>query len=130
MRLIDEFFDNAEIILASTNEQVKEAQDLMAELRAEGLLTPEPFDESIEFLAFEGKGTLAVSLARAPLSLDVTRDMPVSVPVASVVAWSGDLSAQIADSAELVAGMPSAGGSGPLIRIEGAGTVFTEPPGK
>ncbi len=86
--------------------------------------------DDIEFLAFEGKGTLAVSLARAPLSLDVTRDMPVSVPVASVVAWSGDLSAQIADAAELVAGMPSAGGSGPLIRIEGAGTVFTEPPGK
>lgn len=50
---VDAFFDDAEIILASTNEQVKEAQDLMAELRAEGLLTPEPFDESIEFLAFD-----------------------------------------------------------------------------
>ncbi len=50
---VDQFFDDAEIILASTNEQVKEAQDLMEELRAEGLLTPEPFDESIEFLAFD-----------------------------------------------------------------------------
>jgi len=86
--------------------------------------------DDIEFLAFEGQGTLAVSLARPPLSLDVARDMPVSVPAATVVAWSGDLSVRIADSADLAMGMPRAGGAGPLIRIEGAGTVFTEPPGE
>ena len=97
-------------------------------LACEDTLTPSYVaiqgSDDVEFLTFEGKGTLAVSLARAPLSLDVTRDMPVSVPAASVVAWTGDLSARIADAAE-----PATGGAGPLIRIEGAGTVFMEPPG-
>lgn len=50
---VDEFYTNAEAMVASTNEKVKEAQDLMAELRNEGLLTPEPFDEYIEFLFFD-----------------------------------------------------------------------------
>ena len=50
---VDTFFANAETILASTNIQVQAAQELMSELREEGLLTPQPFDESIEFLAFD-----------------------------------------------------------------------------
>ena len=32
---------------------LREAQDLMVDLRSEGLLTPEPFDEAIEFLYFD-----------------------------------------------------------------------------
>ncbi|MCH8286580.1 ammonia-forming cytochrome c nitrite reductase subunit c552 [candidate division KSB1 bacterium] len=50
---VDEFYTNAEAVVLSTNEKVKEAQNLMAELRSEGLLTPEPFDEHIEFLYFD-----------------------------------------------------------------------------
>ena len=47
------FFQEAEVVLASTNEKTREAEELMAALREEGLLTPQPFDEPIEFLAFD-----------------------------------------------------------------------------
>ena len=50
---VEEYFTNAEVILAATNERVKEAQALIAALRKEGLLTPEPFDEHLEFIAFD-----------------------------------------------------------------------------
>jgi len=50
---VKSFFADAEVILASTNEQVREAQDLVTALREEGLLTPEPFDEPLEFIAFD-----------------------------------------------------------------------------
>ena len=47
------FYEEAEAVLAATNERVREGQALMAALRAEGLLTAEPFDEPIEFLYFD-----------------------------------------------------------------------------
>jgi len=50
---IDEYYAEAEAVVHATNEKVNEANRLMAELRDEGLLTPEPFDEPIEFLHFD-----------------------------------------------------------------------------
>ena len=50
---VDAFYENAEIVVASTNEKVQEATNLMAELASEGLLTDEPFDEPIDFLFFD-----------------------------------------------------------------------------
>ena len=47
------FYEEAEAIVAATNERVREGQALMAGLRADGLLTPDPFDEPIEFLYFD-----------------------------------------------------------------------------
>ena len=40
-------------MVASTNTLVKQADDLMKALRDEKLLTPEPFDEPIEFTHFD-----------------------------------------------------------------------------
>lgn len=50
---VDRFYAQADITLANTNKLVKEAQDLMAGLYKDKLLTPTPFDEPIEFLAFD-----------------------------------------------------------------------------
>ena len=50
---IDRFFEEAEDVLHATNEKVDQARKIMKELRAEGLLTPDPFDEPIEFLYFD-----------------------------------------------------------------------------
>ena len=47
------FYDEAEAVVAATNERVRAGEALMAGLRADGLLTPEPFDEPIEFLYFD-----------------------------------------------------------------------------
>ena len=50
---IDTFYKEAEDVVVATNEKVAEAQALMAALRKEKLLTPQPFDEPIEFLYFD-----------------------------------------------------------------------------
>jgi hypothetical protein len=50
---IQAFYKNAEAVLDATNDQVKRVEKLMGELRDEGLLTPKPFDESIEFMEFD-----------------------------------------------------------------------------
>ncbi|MCH9024968.1 MAG: nitrate reductase [candidate division Zixibacteria bacterium] len=50
---VEKFYEEAEVVVHSTNAKVQEAIDLVAELRQEGLLTPEPFDEPIEFMAFD-----------------------------------------------------------------------------
>lgn len=49
----ERFYDLAEDVVVATNEKVREGMALMDELRAEGLLTPEPFDEPIEFVYFD-----------------------------------------------------------------------------
>ena len=50
---IDDFYVKAEAVLASTNEKVQRATAIVSGLRKDGLLTPEPFDEPIEFEEFD-----------------------------------------------------------------------------
>jgi hypothetical protein len=50
---IDRFYEEADQVVASTNALVKQAREVMTGLRDAGLLTPEPFDEPIEFLYFD-----------------------------------------------------------------------------
>ncbi|HMB89926.1 MAG TPA: multiheme c-type cytochrome [Rhodothermales bacterium] len=49
----DLFYAQAESVLVATNAKVREAAAIMDNLRSEGLLTPEPFDEPIEFVYFD-----------------------------------------------------------------------------
>jgi len=50
---IDAFFTLAEQVLQTTNEKVQNATAIVATLRKEGRLTPQPFDEPIEFDEFD-----------------------------------------------------------------------------
>lgn len=50
---VDEFYARAEANLEATNQKILKAKAIIDELRADGLLTPEPFDEPIEFLYFD-----------------------------------------------------------------------------
>jgi len=50
---IDDFYAKAEAVLTATNDKVKGATDVVAAMRAEGLLTPKPFDEPVEFIEFD-----------------------------------------------------------------------------
>src|SRR5579871_3376673 len=50
---IEEFYRNAEAVIATTNRRVSESQALMKQLYDQKLLTAKPFDERIEFLAFD-----------------------------------------------------------------------------
>lgn len=50
---VEKFYAEAETVVASTNELVLQSEAIMKQLREEKLLTPEPFDERIEFVAFD-----------------------------------------------------------------------------
>jgi len=50
---IEEFYAEAESVVHATNEKVAAAKQLMTDLYDEGVLTPDPFDEPIEFLYFD-----------------------------------------------------------------------------
>jgi hydroxylamine dehydrogenase len=50
---IDTYYKDAEAVVASTNEAVGKASEIIKKLRAEGLLTPDPMDEPIELLYFD-----------------------------------------------------------------------------
>lgn len=50
---VEEFYGEATDVLHATNAKVAEAKAIVDALRAEGLLTPEPFDEEVEYLYFD-----------------------------------------------------------------------------
>ena len=50
---VEKFYREAEDVVVATNNKVQYALDIVNLLRKEGLLTPEPFDEPIEFIAFD-----------------------------------------------------------------------------
>ena len=50
---VENFYTEAEKVVAATNDKIKAGKELMQALRAEGLLTDTPFDELIEFLYFD-----------------------------------------------------------------------------
>jgi len=49
----ESFYATAESVLKATNEKVDAARSIIEGLREDGLLTPEPFDEPIEFVYFD-----------------------------------------------------------------------------
>ena len=102
-------------------------------LACEEQLTPrhirleEDKTEPLEFVVLEGRGMLALSAAHKPLSLAVTPDLPVSVPSASVVGWSGSLRASLVWDRQIHEVMhPSGLEVTPLVRLEGSGRVLVE----
>ena len=50
---IEKIYAEAETVVKATNKKVIAMKKLMQDLRAEGLLTPEPFDQPIDFLEFD-----------------------------------------------------------------------------
>jgi len=101
-------------------------------LAAEETLTPRYVGvtdgpDGVEFLALEGSGMVALSVASRPIPLTVTRDMPVSVPATSVITWSGTLRPHaVADRQIYEVMLPAAGRQGLLLRLEGEGRLLVE----
>lgn len=50
---VEEFYKQAETVVQSTNSIITEADTIMKGLKADGLLTPQPFDEPIEYEYFD-----------------------------------------------------------------------------
>jgi len=81
----------------------------------------------VELIALDGAGTAALSVASRPLPLAVRPGVPVCVPAASVVAWTGALTAQVVQDPQVYeVVLPSTQGGARLLRLEGNGRVLLE----
>ena len=104
-------------------------------LACEETLTPRyiPLGEQttgLEVLALDGEGMVALSVASKPLPLAVTPELPVSVPAASIITWSGGLTPHVVEDRQLYDMVLSSGKeAGALIRLEGTGRVLVEQSG-
>ena len=50
---VQDFYQHADDATEAVNDLVRQSEAIIAGLRSDGLLTPEPFDEPIEFVAFD-----------------------------------------------------------------------------
>ena len=74
-----------------------------------------------------GRGMLALSVASKPLPLSVTPGVPVSVPAASVIMWTGSLVPHVVDDLDVYAVvMARSGSAGKMVRLEGTGRILVE----
>jgi Flp pilus assembly protein TadD/uncharacterized protein (AIM24 family) len=83
--------------------------------------------DDLDVIALQGRGLVALSVVSKPLPLAVTPDLPVSLPAASVISWSGRLAARVVEDRQLYEVMLVPGGAGGrLLRLEGEGRVLVE----
>jgi Tfp pilus assembly protein PilF/uncharacterized protein (AIM24 family) len=80
----------------------------------------------VDFLALKGEGMVALSVTSKPLPLTVTADLPVSLPAASVISWSGTLVARVVEDRQIYEVMHVQQGAGRVLRLEGEGRVLVE----
>jgi uncharacterized protein (AIM24 family) len=81
----------------------------------------------LEVVALEGKGMVALSVASKPLPLTVNPGLPVAVPAPSVIMWTGQLTPHFVDDPQIYeVVLPSAAGSGRILRLEGSGRILVE----
>jgi uncharacterized protein (AIM24 family) len=83
-------------------------------------------DGGLEFLALEGRGMVALSVTGKPLPLAVRPDLPVSVASSSIITWSGELTAKLAEDQSLYEVMLPGAGFGSVVRLEGTGRLLVE----
>jgi uncharacterized protein (AIM24 family) len=85
------------------------------------------YQRKIDTLKIFGKGSLAISTNIEPLTLRVTRDLPLSISSTALVAWTGNLIPTVVDDKLLENVMiENAGDGGFKIRFEGDGVVVSE----
>jgi tetratricopeptide (TPR) repeat protein len=80
----------------------------------------------LEFLALEGSGMVALSVASKPLALEVTLDLPVSVPAGSVICWTGRLVPHVVEDRHVYEVMLPSASAATLLRLEGEGRILVE----
>lgn len=81
---------------------------------------------AVEMVALEGSGMVALSVSSKPLALSVAPEMPVSVPAASVITWSGTLTPQLVEDPQVYDVMIAPPSGRSLVRLEGTGRLLLE----
>ena len=84
-------------------------------------------EAGLEVVSLEGRGMVALSVASKPLPLTVQPGLPVSVPAASVIMWTGHLTPHVVDDPQVYAVvLTSASGSSRILKLEGTGRILVE----
>ncbi len=85
------------------------------------------YQRKIDTVKIFGKGSLAISTAIEPLTLRVTRELPLSISSMSLVAWTGNLMPAVVDDKSLENVMIGSDEDGSFkVRFEGDGVVVSE----
>ena len=85
------------------------------------------YQRKIDTVKIFGKGSLAMSTSIEPLTLRVTRDYPLSISSAALVAWTGNVIPTVVDDQSLENVMIESGEAGVFkVRFEGDGVVVSE----
>ena len=85
------------------------------------------YQRKIDTLKIFGKGSLAISTNIEPLTLRVTKELPLSISSTALVAWTGSLIPTVVDDKQLENVMiENTGDGGFKIRFEGDGVVVSE----
>ncbi|MDQ6800960.1 MAG: tetratricopeptide repeat protein [Acidobacteriota bacterium] len=85
------------------------------------------YQRKIDTLKIFGKGSIAISTNIEPLTLRVTRELPLSISSTALVAWTGNLIPTVVDDKLLENVMiENTGDGGFKIRFEGDGVVVSE----
>jgi uncharacterized protein (AIM24 family) len=84
------------------------------------------YQRKIDTVKIFGKGSLAISTSIEPLTLRVTREYPLSISSAALVAWTGEVIPTVMDDQSLENVMIAGDDTGFKIRFEGDGVVVSE----
>src|SRR5947209_16598581 len=84
------------------------------------------YQRKIDTVKIFGKGSLAISTSIEPLTMRVTKDMPLSISSTALVAWTGNLVPTVVDDKSLENVMIEGDAAGFKIRFEGDGVVVSE----
>jgi uncharacterized protein (AIM24 family) len=85
------------------------------------------YQRKIDTVKIFGKGSVAMSTSIEPLTLRVTKDYPLSISSAALVAWTGNLVPTVVDDKSVDAVMIESDKDGGFqIRFEGDGVVISE----
>lgn len=100
-------------------------------LVVQSVLKVEPYslqhgDDVFSTVKVSGRGTIAITCQTKPLTLNVYEAMPANIPAEALIAWSGNLSAEVVSDAALYSVMMQPDEAGALLRFSGGGDVVVE----
>ena len=114
---------NNETIYAEANHLLVAQSTLNVEVQ---LFQEKPPARDVFVLKISGRGTLALNCQTKPLTLKVHDNLPVNIPSDALMAWSGNLNADLIQDTELRRVMMTPDEQTSFLRFTGSGDVVVE----
>lgn len=119
--------ERREIFLFSLNNEevnIEESHFLVAQ--GSLTITGKHIEDTINYLNIKGIGTLGISIKSHPLTLNVLSSLPVNIYSDALIAWSGNLNAQMIGEDEIKGIMTCYEENAVPLRFKGIGDVLVE----